>query len=84
MQEINCQVQTTIQAALSQYLPPKTEAETSSKHKRKIAELEAQLHEAEDVTTDIRSELIRSTVKTSAATKWTKVLEFLLWEGRML
>nr|KYP76858.1 hypothetical protein KK1_021119 [Cajanus cajan] len=59
MQEINCQVQAAIQAALSQYLPPKTEAETSSKHRRKIAELEAQLHEAEDVITDIRSELIK-------------------------
>ncbi|XP_047178356.1 uncharacterized protein LOC124845323 [Vigna umbellata] len=59
MQEISCQVQNTIQAALSQYLPPKSEAETSTKNKRKIAELEAQLHEAEDVITDIRSELIK-------------------------
>ncbi|XP_006585203.1 uncharacterized protein [Glycine max] len=59
MQEISSQVQTTIQAALSQYLPQKTEAETSSKNKRKIAEIEAQLHEAENVITDIRSELIR-------------------------
>ncbi|KAH1250905.1 Disease resistance protein [Glycine max] len=59
MQEISSQVQTTIQAALSQYLPQKTEAQTSSKNKRKVAELEALLHEAEDVITDIRSELIR-------------------------
>ncbi|XP_068470231.1 uncharacterized protein [Phaseolus vulgaris] len=59
MQEISSQVQNTIQAALSQYLPPKSEAETSTKNKRKIEELEAQLHEAEDVITDIRSELIK-------------------------
>ncbi|PNY15556.1 hypothetical protein L195_g012255 [Trifolium pratense] len=58
MQEINSQVQTAIQSALSQYCPPKTEASTSSDHE-KIAELEAQLHEAEDVITDIRSELAR-------------------------
>ncbi|GAU18757.1 hypothetical protein TSUD_80460 [Trifolium subterraneum] len=58
MQEINNQVQTAIQSALSQYCPPKTEASTSSDHE-KIAELEAQLHEAEDVITDIRSELAR-------------------------
>ncbi|WJX47365.1 hypothetical protein P8452_34063 [Trifolium repens] len=58
MQEINSQVQTAIQSALSQYFPPKTEASTSSDH-GKIVELEAQLHEAEDVITDIRSELAR-------------------------
>ncbi|XP_058731615.1 uncharacterized protein LOC131603338 isoform X2 [Vicia villosa] len=59
MQEINIQVQTAIQSALSQYCPPKTEAATSSEHNEKVAELEAQLHEAEDVITDIRAELAR-------------------------
>ncbi|KAK7362097.1 hypothetical protein VNO77_04197 [Canavalia gladiata] len=58
IQEINSQVQTAIQSALSQYLPPRVEAVNSSMHRRKIADLEAQLHEAEDVITDIRSELI--------------------------
>lgn len=57
MQEINTQVQTAIQSALSHYCLPTTEAETSSRQKRKIAELEAQLIEAEDVITDLRSEL---------------------------
>lgn len=58
LQEINSQVQTAIQSVLPQYLAT-TDAETSLKHKRKIEELEAQLHEAEDVITDIRSELAR-------------------------
>ncbi|XP_061362586.1 uncharacterized protein LOC133306299 isoform X2 [Gastrolobium bilobum] len=59
MQEmVNSQVQAAVQAALSQYCLPTTEAESSSKQK-KIAELEEQLHEAEDVITDIRSELLR-------------------------
>ncbi|XP_039684911.1 uncharacterized protein [Medicago truncatula] len=59
MQEINSHVQTAIQSALSQYCPRKTDEETSSDDKEKIAELEAQLHEAEDVITDIRAELAR-------------------------
>ncbi|KAL5053668.1 hypothetical protein RYX36_034350 [Vicia faba] len=59
MQEINIQVQTAIQSALSQYCPPKTEAVISAEHNEKVAELEAQLHEAEDVITDIRAELAR-------------------------
>ncbi|KAK7247246.1 hypothetical protein RIF29_42125 [Crotalaria pallida] len=59
MQEINSQVQTAIQTALSHYRPQTSQTETISRQRRKIAELEAQLIEAEDVITDLRSELRR-------------------------
>ncbi|MED6106412.1 hypothetical protein PIB30_004646 [Stylosanthes scabra] len=59
MQEINSQVQTAIQSAFMQYRPPTNEEETIAKQKRLIAELEAQLYEAEDVISDLRSELDR-------------------------
>ncbi|KAL1328863.1 uncharacterized protein LOC130967495 [Arachis stenosperma] len=59
MQEINSQVQTAIQSAFMRYHPPTNEEETSAKQNSLIAELEAQLVEAEDVISDLRSELDR-------------------------
>ncbi|KAF7842439.1 putative leucine-rich repeat-containing protein [Senna tora] len=58
--QINTQVQTAIEAALSQHRLPMIEAEGPSRQNRKLTELESQLHEAEDVITELRADASES------------------------